>query len=129
MRKRTILTLCVPAMLFLAACVTTAPPPGQPIVVPGTGGNTVISTDPGSVTISDPRIAQVQSVAAKLCNFVPTASFILKMIGSVSTVDAGLTLAQTICAAVTPAPRSTSARALKRPTINGIPIEGRFVRS
>lgn len=122
--KKLLITLCLP--LLLAGCLT-APDRGGAIVVPG--GPTVITTDPGSITVSDPRIGQIQDVASRLCGFVPTASFIVKMFASAGgSVDAGLSLAQTICAAVTVAPKATSARSLRRPTINGIPIEGRFVK-
>jgi uncharacterized lipoprotein YajG len=87
--------------LMLAGCAT----------LPTTGGN----------------VAQVQALARQACGFVPLARTVTELF----TVAGGtaFAIAAKICAAVENNPMTEGARGGRTvPRVNGVPLEGRFVR-
>lgn len=95
-----------------------------------TGGTTppVIST--GDPTL-DAQIQAAQAAAVKACGFLPTVTTITGILstfvpGAAGPVAIGTQVAQAICDAV--APKASAKRKLGSPTVNGVRIEGIFVR-
>lgn len=88
----------------------------------------------GGTTTIDPNIqAQVQQAAASICGFVPTIGTIASIIGTFSNVGPIVSIvnevATSICNAVAPPP--TTRMMLRRgtqPMVNGIPVQGYFLR-
>jgi hypothetical protein len=83
-------------------------------------------------TVVQNAVTQVQQAAVAACGFLPTAAtvsgILATLVPGVATAEAAVvSAAQQICAAV--APVKTSARLkVVVPTVNGVPVHGRFVR-
>jgi len=104
------------------------------------------ATDPttGATTIDVAQItsieAEVQKNAAIICGFVPTigtvASVIASLVGGSAVTTLATQAANAICGAVTPAKAQAMRMGTRRlvvrrgtaPTVNGIPVEGYFIR-
>jgi len=72
-------------------------------------------------------VAQVQKTTAQICSFVPTAATVAALVsGGNPTIVSATALAQAICAAVTRPKARAKGAAI--PTVNGVAIEGRFIR-
>lgn len=104
--------LVLASTLLLSACTTV------PVVNPNTGNPVV--TD----------VAKVQALAVKICAFEPTAATVTAIIASLvpgasPTVTLISQIAQSICDAVAP---KVQALLSAPPAVNGVPVEGRFVR-
>jgi hypothetical protein len=88
----------------------------------GLGG--CASITPANVTTV---ISQVQADAVAVCGFLPTAATVANIISAgnplIATVSA---IAEAICSAVLPAKLGRKLAVI--PTVNGVPIHGRFVR-
>lgn len=78
---------------------------------------------PGEV--SD-RAKEIQTYTRTICKFVPTLESVAKIISG-GTLGSVTSIASDICLAVTTAPLADGPGD-KRPYVNGVLVEGRFVR-
>lgn len=119
--KRILLGVVLVAPLALGGCITT-------------GGGVPNVNDP----VIDQQIANVQSIAVKVCGFLPTVSTIVNIAATFSGVGpvagAASQVANAICSAVNAAPvtKSISRRApvgnMTFGTVRGVPVRGQVVR-
>src|SRR5258705_8265851 len=105
------------------------------------------ATDPttGTTTIDVAKVtsveAEVQKNAAIICGFVPTlgtvASVIASFVGGGGVATIATQAANAICSAVVPAKammvrrpgnRLAMRRGVAHPTVNGVPVEGYFIK-
>jgi hypothetical protein len=105
--RRTVIALAVAASL--GGCAA------------GTGGRPTI----------DPNVqAQIQQTAASICGFVPTISTVAGIVatftGSGALIDLVGQVATSICDAV--APKKSMMRRAVRPAVNGVLVQGYFLR-
>lgn len=107
---------------LIAACVGLSLA-GCSATVPNGGTGTAPSPLPAQVTNV---IETAQAVATQVCGFVPTVSTITNILSlgnpALSTATA---VAQAICSAVS---KRSASRSSPRPNVQGIIVEGRFVR-
>lgn len=93
----------------------------------GGGFGTVTPGGTGTAT-TDPTIAQVQDVAAKICGFVPTVSTVVSIIttftGGGAIADMAGQAAKSICSAVT---QRSVRRGMGPTTARGVKVEGYFL--
>lgn len=101
------------ACAMLAGCQTTSP------------------TVPATPSLED----KVQQTTAAVCGFVPTISTVAQILASFTSagpaVDTAAEVARAICKAVgpvSPAMRKVSRKAVEPPKVNGVVIEGYFLR-
>ena len=123
--KRIATVFALAAAVSLAGCGTTG------LITPsGGGGGTPVSS--GNATVD-----QVVAATVKACGFLPTvqtAANVLSTFVPGASVGVGIAnaVANAICNAVTPAKSAMGRRSLHRGDaliqVNGVPIEGRFVR-
>lgn len=104
--------LAILAVLSLGACTTV------PVTNPSTGNPVV--TD----------VMKIQALAIKICAFEPTAETVTNIItslvpGASPTVTLISQIAHSICDAMVP---KVQAFMSAPPAVNGVPIEGRFVK-
>jgi hypothetical protein len=88
-------------------------------------GGCLTAREPGTVPVTGDYITSVQQTAVSLCGFLPTAQFIGNLFLEGETYDNVSALAGLICRAVT----TRSYRPGKTITVDGVPVEGRFVRT
>ena len=126
MSKRALCAAAIGCALALAGCNTTA-----------------ITADVTKLDPSAPAtIGKVQSAAIKACGFEPAASTVVGILGKVTGysifTDPATDVAARICAAVTKtaslepmaayaALKRPKAKSKPAPTVDGVPVKGRFV--
>jgi hypothetical protein len=103
---RCLIGLAAAAALSLGACQTA-----------GTGGVAVGPAD---------AVSQVQSLASKVCGFLPLAETVSALLG-VPSLGGVEGVASSICSAVTR--RMVSRGGAKTPIVAGVPVRGRFLNS
>ncbi len=113
--KKFLLAAALSASVALGGCASTG-------TVPSSGGTTDISS----------QIAQAQQIAVQVCGYLPVASTVSALFstfvpGSASGLSIAAQVANAICNAVAPT-KSARLRGAAVPTVNGVPIVGRFVR-
>ena len=126
MKKTIKLGVVLGAFLLLAACKTTGSTPG-----------TVVPSTPEITKVSE-TIAKVQTTARKICAFVPTANTVASILASfgVSSLTQATGIASDICNALSerklmaarPGLERMQYRKVSPPSVNGVVIQGRFVR-
>jgi hypothetical protein len=109
--KKALLLPTLAGSLFLGSCAGTG-------ITPGTIQSAVTS---------------VQQAAVSACGFLPTAATVSGILATLVPGAAAIeqliaSTAQQICAAVAPVKTSARLRAAAPPTVNGVPVHGRFVR-
>jgi len=95
--------------------------------IPGMPGGTTTPVDAQAL------IKQIQGYAVSACSFLPTASTVASIIGTLAGVGPQVStasdVAAQICAAVTAAPTVGRKRgASAAPTVRGVVIHGRFIQ-
>lgn len=104
--------LVLASTLLLGAC-TTVPGVNSPVTPP---------------VVND--IMKIQALAVKICSFEPTAATVNAILaslvpGAAPTLTLISQVAHSICNAVAPPIQAFVSTA---PTVNGVPVEGRFVK-
>lgn len=84
----------------------------------------------GKPTVDSNVQAQVQQAAASICGFVPTISTVASIVATFTTagpvVDLVSQVATAICDVV--APKKNMMRRAVRPAVNGVLVQGYFIR-
>ncbi len=87
------------------------------------------ATTPGNIG-SSTGIKDIQTAAVAICKFLPAATFVSNLLLSGNSIATSATdIAAKICTAVTTNPLADGPGAKNyRPHVNGIRVQGRFVR-
>lgn len=116
--RKFITAIVLASSLAVAGCAGSGSPP------PSGGGVTI------PPIVGDLTVQQIQDAAAKACSFVPTAQTITGIVASFFPGGAPInsivsSVVNSICSAIT---KKSIRRGGSRPMVNGVPVEGYFIR-
>jgi hypothetical protein len=78
-------------------------------------------------TSANPRVVAVREVTVELCGFLPTVETVVNLIAANPVSTTAVMIAKKICAAVSP-DNGTAKTSLRKPTVDGVEIEGEWIR-